>query len=134
MKTLQLSGKPYPIFDGGKIVKTEVRLTGENGLFIPIELLGDQTTKEAKDLVDMALKAFVREYVTEYAVAESVQKVEILNEKVKEYDKQMAAMQAKGEQAIKDNQAKVDKAVVELTELVTSSLAGLTMPEVAGKE
>lgn len=72
--------------------------------------------------------------MTEYAVAESVQKVEILNEKVKEYDKQMAAMQAKGEQAIKDNQAKVDKAVVELTELVTSSLAGLTMPEVAGKE
>ncbi|EHI70073.1 DUF1366 domain-containing protein [Streptococcus ictaluri] len=134
MKTLQLSGKPYPIYEEGKITKTEVRLVGDGGLFIPVELIGDQTAKEADDLMDMALKAFVREYVTEYAVAESVQKVEILNEKVKEYDKQMAAMQAKGEQAIKDNQAKVDKAVVELTELVTSSLAGLTMPEVAGKE
>lgn len=26
MKTLTLSGKPYPIHEGGKVVKTEVRL------------------------------------------------------------------------------------------------------------
>ncbi|EHI70644.1 DUF1366 domain-containing protein [Streptococcus ictaluri] len=101
MKTLQLSGKPYPIYEEGKITKTEVRLVGDGGLFIPVELIGDQTAKEADDLMDMALKAFVREYVTEYAVAESVQKVEILNEKVKEYDKQMAAMQAKGNRLLR---------------------------------
>lgn len=79
MKTLQLSGKPYPIYEEGKITKTEVRLVGDSGLFIPVELIGDQTAKEADDLVSLALDAFVREYVTKYAVAESVQKVEELS-------------------------------------------------------
>ncbi|HES7135888.1 TPA: hypothetical protein VO579_001624, partial [Streptococcus pyogenes] len=51
MKTLTLSGKPYPIHEGGKVVKTEVRLIGDNGLFIPIELIGDQTAKGADDLI-----------------------------------------------------------------------------------
>lgn len=87
MKTLQLSGKPYPIYEEGKITKTEVRLVGDNGLFIPVELLGDQTAKKANDLVGMALKAFVREYVTEYAVAESVQKVEAHEQELAELKK-----------------------------------------------
>ncbi|EHI69662.1 hypothetical protein STRIC_1559 [Streptococcus ictaluri 707-05] len=37
MKTLQLSGKPYPIYEEGKITKTEVRLVGDGGLFIPVD-------------------------------------------------------------------------------------------------
>ncbi|HES9222043.1 TPA: hypothetical protein VPI01_001779, partial [Streptococcus pyogenes] len=86
MKTLTLSGKPYPIHEGGKVVKTEVRLIGDNGLFIPIELIGDQTAKGADDLIKEGLDAFVREYVTKYAVAESVQKVEELSLAQKEIE------------------------------------------------
>ncbi|HEP1182150.1 hypothetical protein [Streptococcus pyogenes] len=104
MKTLTLSGKPYPIHEGGKVVKTEVRLIGDNGLFIPIELIGDQTVKGADDLIKEGLDAFVREYVTKYAVAESVQKVEELSLAQKEIEQN--AEQAKVTAEAAEKQAK----------------------------
>ncbi|HES0010906.1 TPA: hypothetical protein ACP1E6_001807 [Streptococcus pyogenes] len=104
MKTLTLSGKPYPIHEGGKVVKTEVRLIGDNGLFIPIELIGDQTAKGADDLIKEGLDAFVREYVTKYAVAESVQKVEELSLAQKEIEQN--AEQAKVTAEAAEKQAK----------------------------
>ncbi|VHD22142.1 phage protein [Streptococcus pyogenes] len=104
MKTLILSGKPYPIHEGGKVVKTEVRLIGDNGLFIPIELIGDQTAKGADDLIKEGLDAFVREYVTKYAVAESVQKVEELSLAQKEIEQN--AEQAKVTAEAAEKQAK----------------------------
>lgn len=104
MKTLTLSGKPYPIHEGGKVVKTEVRLIGDNGLFIPIELIGDQTAKLADDLIKEGLDAFVREYVTKYAVAESVQKVEELSLAQKEIEQN--AEQAKVTAEAAEKQAK----------------------------
>ncbi|MGE2875571.1 hypothetical protein ACQH07_09525, partial [Streptococcus pyogenes] len=103
-KTLTLSGKPYPIHEGGKVVKTEVRLIGDNGLFIPIELIGDQTVKGADDLIKEGLDAFVREYVTKYAVAESVQKVEELSLAQKEIEQN--AEQAKVTAEAAEKQAK----------------------------
>ncbi|BAH81608.1 hypothetical protein [Streptococcus dysgalactiae] len=110
MKTLQLSGKPYPIYEEGKITKTEVRLVGDSGLFIPVELIGDQTAKEADDLVSLALDAFVREYVTKYAVAESVQKVEELSLAQKEIEQN--AEQAKATAEAANTQATALKAVI----------------------
>lgn len=104
MKTLTLSGKPYPIHEGGKVVKTEIRLIGDNGLFIPIELIGDQTAKLADDLIKEGLDAFVREYVTKYAVAESVQKVEELSLAQKEIEQN--AEQAKVTAEAAEKQAK----------------------------
>ncbi|HEQ9694024.1 TPA: hypothetical protein VIQ72_001759 [Streptococcus pyogenes] len=67
MKTLTLSGKPYPIHEGGKVVKTEVRLIGDNGLFIPIELIGDQTAKGADDLIKEELESEDKVTVIKYA-------------------------------------------------------------------
>ncbi|PZO93312.1 MAG: hypothetical protein DI617_08915 [Streptococcus pyogenes] len=110
MKTLQLSGKPYPIYEEGKITKTEVRLAGENGLFIPVELVGDKTAKQADDLIKEGLDAFVREYVTKYAVAESVQKVEQLSLAQKEIEEN--AEQAKATAEAANTQAAVLKEVV----------------------
>lgn len=113
MKQWSIIGKPYPIYQDNEIVKTDVRLQADDGTYLPQILIGNHVEKEN---------------VVDFAILESVKDIELLkadkealSKKITEADASIAKMT----QATADMQAKVDKAVVELTELVTSTLMTL---------
>lgn len=128
MKQWTVVGKPFGIYQDNKIVKTDVRLQADDGTYLPQILIGDHVEKDNQELIKLVLDTFAKENVVDFAILESVKDIELLkadkealSKKIKEADASIANMT----QATADMQAKVDKAVVELTELVTSTLMTL---------
>lgn len=128
MKQWSIIGKPYPIYQDNEIVKTDVRLQADDGTYLPQILIGDHVEKDNQELIKLVLDNFAKENVVDFAILESVKDIELLkadkealSKKITEADASIAKMT----QATADMQAKVDKAVVELTELVTSTLMTL---------
>ncbi|WP_249629990.1 DUF1366 domain-containing protein [Streptococcus uberis] len=128
MKQWSIIGKPYPIYQDNEIVKTDVRLQADDGTYLPQILIGNHVEKENQELIKLVLDTFAKENVVDFAILESVKDIELLkadkealSKKITEADASIAKMT----QATADMQAKVDKAVVELTELVTSTLMTL---------
>lgn len=128
MKQWSIIGKPYPIYQDNEIVKTDVRLQADDGTYLPQILIGNHVEKENQELIKLVLDTFAKENVVDFAILESVKDIELLkadketlSKKITEADASIAKMT----QATADMQTKVDKAVVELTELVTSTLMAL---------
>lgn len=128
MKQWAVIGKPYGIYQDGVVVKTDVRLQADDGTYLPQILIGDHVEKDNQELIKLVLDTFAKENVVDFAILESVKDIELLkadkealSKKITEADASIANMT----QATADMQAKVDKAVVELTELVTSTLMTL---------
>ncbi|SUO92587.1 DUF1366 domain-containing protein [Streptococcus uberis] len=128
MKQWTVVGKPFGIYQDNKIVKTDVRLQADDGTYLPQILIGDHVEKDNQELIKLVLDTFAKENVVDFAILESVKDIELLkadkealSKKITEADASIANMT----QATADMQAKVDKAVVELTELVTSTLMTL---------
>lgn len=128
MKQWAVIGKPYGIYQDGVVVKTDVRLQADDGTYLPQILIGDHVEKDNQELIKLVLDNFAKENVVDFAILESVKDIELLkadkealSKKITEADASIAKMT----QATADMQAKVDKAVVELTELVTSTLMTL---------
>lgn len=128
MKQWSIIGKPYPIYQDNEIVKTDVRLQADDGTYLPQILIGNHVEKDNQELIKLVLDTFAKENVVDFAILESVKDIELLkadkaalSKKITEADASIAKMT----QATADMQAKVDKAVVELTELVTSTLMTL---------
>lgn len=128
MKQWSIIGKPYPIYQDNEIVKTDVRLQADDGTYLPQILIGNHVEKENQELIKLVLDTFAKENVVDFAILESVKDIELLkadkealSKKITEADASIAKMT----QATADMQTKVDKAVVELTELVTSALMTL---------
>lgn len=128
MKQWAVIGKPYGIYQDGVVVKTDVRLQADDGTYLPQILIGDRVEKDNQELIKLVLDTFAKENVVDFAILESVKDIELLkadkealSKKITEADASIANMT----QATADMQAKVDKAVVELTELVTSTLMTL---------
>ncbi|VHL86592.1 N-acetylmuramoyl-L-alanine amidase [Streptococcus pyogenes] len=110
MRTVEqnIDGNPDALYVGAPARFNTRDFTGVIGWFYPPyqgdTLIGDQTAKLADDLIKEGLDAFVREYVTKYAVAESVQKVEELSLAQKEIEQN--AEQAKVTAEAAEKQAK----------------------------
>lgn len=128
MKQWSIIGKPYPIYQDNEIVKTDVRLQADDGTYLPQILIGNHVEKDNQELIKLVLDTFAKENVVDFAILESVKDIELLkadkealSKKITEADASIAKMT----QATADMQTKVDKAVVELTELVTSTLMAL---------
>ncbi|GAB6702347.1 hypothetical protein BOVMAS03_14900 [Streptococcus uberis] len=128
MKQWAVVGKPFGIYQDNEIVKTDVRLQADDGTYLPQILIGDHVEKDNQELIKLVLDTFAKENVVDFAILESVKDIELLkadkealSKKITEADASIANMT----QATADMQAKVDKAVVELTELVTSTLMTL---------
>lgn len=128
MKQWTVVGKPFGIYQDNEIVKTDVRLQADDGTYLPQILIGDHVEKDNQELIKLVLDTFAKENVVDFAIIESVKDIELLkadkealSKKITEADASIANMT----QATADMQAKVDKAVVELTELVTSTLMTL---------
>lgn len=135
MKQWSIIGKPYPIYQDNEIVKTDVRLQADDGTYLPQILIGNHVEKENQELIKLVLDTFAKENVVDFAILESVKDIELLkadkealSKKITEADASIAKMS----QATADMQAKVDKAVVELTELVTSTLMTLSPQDPSG--
>ncbi|HEN0123677.1 DUF1366 domain-containing protein [Streptococcus agalactiae] len=131
MKRWDIVGKPFPIYQDGVVVKTDVRLQGDDGTYLPQELIGNHVDKDNQSLIKLVLETFAKENVVDFAMLESVKDIEQLKadkvtliKKIAEADEAISKMS----QATKDMQLKVDKAVVELTDLVTSSVSSLPVP------
>ncbi|MFI3616109.1 DUF1366 domain-containing protein [Streptococcus uberis] len=128
MKQWTVVGKPFGIYQDNEIVKTDVRLQADDGTYLPQILIGNHVEKDNQELIKLVLDTFAKENVVDFAIIESVKDIELLkadkealSKKITEADASIANMT----QATVDMQAKVDKAVVELTELVTSTLMTL---------
>lgn len=135
MKQWTVVGKPFGIYQDNKIVKTDVRLQADDGTYLPQILIGDHVEKDNQELIKLVLDTFSKENVVDFAILESVKDIELLKadkealaKKITEADASIAKMT----QATADMQAKVDKAVVELTELVTSTLMALSQQDPSG--
>lgn len=135
MKQWTVVGKPFGIYQDNKIVKTDVRLQADDGTYLPQILIGDHVEKDNQELIKLVLDTFAKENVVDFAILESVKDIELLkadkealSKKITEADASIAKMT----QATADMQAKVDKAVVELTELVTSTLMTLSQQDPSG--
>lgn len=135
MKQWTVVGKPFGIYQDNEIVKTDVRLQADDGTYLPQILIGDHVEKDNQELIKLVLDTFAKENVVDFAILESVKDIELLkadkealSKKITEADASIANMT----QATADMQAKVDKAVVELTELVTSTLMALSQQDPSG--
>lgn len=135
MKQWTVVGKPFGIYQDNEIVKTDVRLQADDGTYLPQILIGDHVEKDNQELIKLVLDTFAKENVVDFAILESVKDIELLkadkealSKKITEADASIANMT----QATADMQAKVDKAVVELTELVTSTLMALSPQDTSG--
>lgn len=135
MKQWAVVGKPFGIYQDDVVVKTDVRLQADDGTYLPQILIGDHVEKDNQELIKLVLDAFAKENVVDFAILESVKDIELLkadkealSKKITEADASIANMT----QATADMQAKVDKAVVELTELVTSTLMTLSPQDPSG--
>ncbi|GAB6707324.1 DUF1366 domain-containing protein [Streptococcus uberis] len=135
MKQWTVVGKPFGIYQDNEIVKTDVRLQADDGTYLPQILIGDHVEKDNQELIKLVLDTFAKENVVDFAILESVKDIELLkadkealSKKITEADASIANMT----QATADMQAKVDKAVVELTELVTSTLMTLSPQDPSG--
>lgn len=135
MKQWAVIGKPYGIYQDGVVVKTDVRLQADDGTYLPQILIGDHVEKDNQELIKLVLDTFAKENVVDFAILESVKDIELLkadkealSKKITEADASIANMT----QTTADMQAKVDKAVVELTELVTSTLMTLSPQDPSG--
>lgn len=135
MKQWTVVGKPFGIYQDNEIVKTDVRLQADDGTYLPQILIGNHVEKDNQELIKLVLDTFAKENVVDFAILESVKDIELLkadkealSKKITEADASIAKMT----QATADMQAKVDKAVVELTELVTSTLMALSQQDPSG--
>lgn len=135
MKQWTVVGKPFGIYQDNEIVKTDVRLQADDGTYLPQILIGNHVEKDNQELIKLVLDTFAKENVVDFAILESVKDIELLkadkealSKKITEADASIANMT----QATADMQAKVDKAVVELTELVTSTLMTLSPQDPSG--
>lgn len=45
MKQWNIVGKPFPIYQDGVVVKTDVRLQGDDGTYLPQELIGNHVDR-----------------------------------------------------------------------------------------
>ncbi|MGQ7370322.1 DUF1366 domain-containing protein [Streptococcus suis] len=138
MRSWSVVGR-YPIYKDGVVVKVDVTLASTSGLYATFSesVAGDHVRTSDDELVNLALEAFFKSEFADKAMAESVQKIDELEQVTKEAKSFMAESKQEFE-AIKnrqdaaeternerfsnleaDMQAKIDDAVAELTIMFT---------------
>lgn len=142
MRSWSVVGR-YPIYKDGVVVKVDVTLASTSGLYATFSesVAGDHVGTSDDELVNLALEAFFKSEFADKAMAESVQKIDELEETTKEAKAFMEnaadefeAIKTRQDTAEKerndrfkaleaDMQAKIDDAVAELT-VMFSGFAG----------
>ncbi|HEL9634889.1 TPA: DUF1366 domain-containing protein [Streptococcus suis] len=142
MRTWNVVGK-YPIYTDGVVSHTEIAIASTTGGYATYteKVLGNHMDKPETELLELAREAYFKSEYADRAMAESVQKIDELEETTKEAKAFMEnaadefeAIKARQDTAEKerndrfkaleaDMQAKIDDAVAELT-IMFSGFAG----------
>lgn len=106
MRSWSVAGK-YPIFDGdGVVTHTEIVLASTTAGYATFteRVLGDQTGKSERELVELAREALFKSEFSDRAMAESVQKIDEIEAVVKSAKKFMAEAEEKMSSMAKSQQ------------------------------
>jgi hypothetical protein len=127
MRNWAVVGK-YPIYDDdNKISHTEIAIASTSSGYATFSerVFGDHANKSEKELVDLALEALFKSEFSDRAMAESVQKIEEMDQAVKESKTLMAKMEAaiaKAEESTNENRKLVKTVTLTLNQIIAGGV------------
>lgn len=134
MRNWTVVGK-YPIYDDdNKISHTEIAIASTSAGYATFSerVLGDHVNKSEKELVDLALEALFKSEFSDRAMAESVQKIEEMDQAIKESKILMAKMEAaiaRAEESTNENRQLVKTVTLTLNQIIAGGVDDSTDEE-----
>lgn len=116
----------YPIYDEeNKITHTEIAIASTSAGYATFSerVLGDHANKSEKELIDLALEALFKSEFSDRAMAESVQKIEEMDQAIKASNALMAKMEtaiARAEDAANENRRLVKTVTLTLNQIIAN--------------
>lgn len=116
----------YPIYDEeNKITHTEIAIASTSAGYATFteRVLGDHANKSEKELIDLALEALFKSEFSDRAMAESVQKIEEMDQAIKASNALMAKMEtaiARAEEAANENRRLVKTVTLTLNQIIAN--------------
>ena len=117
----------YPIYDEeNKITHTEIAIASTSAGYATFSerVLGDHANKSEKELINLALEALFKSEFSDRAMAESVQKIEEMDQAIKASNTLMAKMEAaiaRAEEAANENRRLVKTVTLTLNQIIANS-------------
>lgn len=117
----------YPIYDEeNKITHTEIAIASTSAGYATFSerVLGDHANKSEKELIDLALEALFKSEFSDRAMAESVQKIEEMDQAIKASNALMAKMEtaiARAEEAANENRRLVKTVTLTLNQIIANN-------------
>ena len=125
MRNWAVVGK-YPIYDDdNKISHTEIAIASTSAGYATFSerVLCDHANKSEKELIDLALEALFKSEFSDRAMAESVQKIEEMDQAIKASNALMAKMEtaiARAEEAANENRRLVKTVTLTLNQIIAN--------------
>lgn len=116
----------YPIYDEeNKITHTEIAIASTSAGYATFSerVLGDHANKSEKELIDSALEALFKSEFSDRAMAESVQKIEEMDQAIKASNALMTKMEvaiARAEEAASENRRLVKTVTLTLNQIIAN--------------
>jgi hypothetical protein len=126
MRNWTVVGK-YPIYDDdNKISHTEIAIASTSAGYATFSerVLGDHANKSEKELINLALEALFKSEFSDRAMAESVQKIEEMDQAIKASNALMAKMEtaiARAEEAANENRRLVKTVTLTLNQIIANN-------------
>ena len=127
MRNWTVVGK-YPIYDDdNKIPHTEIAIASTSSGYANFSerVFGDHANKSEKELIDLALEALFKSEFSDRAMAESVQKIEEMDQAIKASNALMAKMEtaiARAEEAANENRRLVKTVTLTLNQIIAGGV------------
>lgn len=116
----------YPIYDEeNKITHTEIAIASTSAGYATFSerVLGDHANKSEKELINLVLEALFKSEFSDRAMAESVQKIEEMDQAIKASNALMAKMEtaiARAEEATNENRRLVKTVTLTLNQIIAN--------------
>lgn len=126
MRNWAVVGK-YPIYDDdNKISHTEIAIASTSAGYATFSerVLGDHANKSEKELINLALEALFKSEFSDRAMAESVQKIEEMDQAIKTSNALIAKMEtaiARAEEAANENRRLVKTVTLTLNQIIANN-------------
>ena len=117
----------YPIYDEeNKITHTEIAIASTSAGYATFSerVFGDHANKSEKELINLALEALFKSEFSDRAMAESVQKIEEMDQAIKASNALMAKMEtaiARAEEAGNENRRLVKTVTLTLNQIIANN-------------
>lgn len=126
MRNWTVVGK-YPIYDDdNKISHTEIAIASTSAGYATFSerVLGDHANRSEKELINLALEALFKSEFSDRAMAESVQKIEEMDQAIKTSNALIAKMEtaiARAEEAANENRRLVKTVTLTLNQIIANN-------------